>query len=106
MSCLLDCLCNDVILIVYQILHRSQLNECFQEINTHLDWDDVEECYRLKPNDMGFRCSVANWRYPPSRFDNFVDEFIFNIWDSSTIEKGLLPKNYFFIYQLMDEEST
>ena len=91
MSCLLDNLYNDIILIVYHLVHRSYLNECIEEINKRLLWDDIDEVYKINPHcGDDSAVPVANWR---DEGDDY-NEHIFSIWSTCASSRGLLPKHY------------
>ncbi len=95
MRSLLDHVCNDILLIVHRILHRSQLEECFQEINKRLEWNDVRQYYKNKGGQQTY--PVANWRRPTNPYNRYI----YSMWHSNIIERGDLPKNYFT--ELKDE---
>ncbi len=93
-------LLNDIKVIVYKYLHRSQLTLCFQEINKYLIWDDDVHCYRdVKSYATGLYFASANYRnvYLQSYEERWCD-----IWDIRRIWIGyrvkgdiMVPKNYY-----------
>lgn len=88
MSCLLDLLYIDIKLIVTCLIHRWNLDQCFQEIHQHLQLNDDAGWYE---NVSGEKCAVANWR--DNRYQ-YEYTSIFSIWDTRPKAKGSLPKNY------------
>ncbi len=91
-SSLLAYVCNDVQQIVYRILHRAYLTECFQEINNKLSWNETYCAFQC-PETMKPR---ANWRSPYS-LSTRSNQRIYRILDNSyPIDTPVLPKNYYY----------
>ena len=82
---MLDRLCNDIILIVYRLLHRECLNVCFNELQSKLVWND-ERMHYGKPNYKEY--PRANWRHRP-----ITDRMIYCIWNDD-LGTSKLPANW------------
>ncbi len=92
MCCLIDRVCNDIVLIVYRLLHRDNLNKCFQEINKLLQWDKNVQVYRSRY----YADYRANWRNL-SQQNHFANEYIFGIWSYGMPKvPAKLPERYCF----------